>query len=493
MRRQILMLLDGPIVPVYALRLSEQLRNELDCSVTFQAIPHQTSKITGLPSHWKPDLLENSMETTIQSRTTEDSAPNLVIDFRSSPDHLINTCPVIRCDFFAHARSWEFPSLVHSIIESRPIIELQMILQAAGSHEEKCIQTAQIPVTLHQYRRSLNRILSESIRLILRSAMLVLTNSEQEVIQTEKTEPSSTNFTPFRIRISILKHQIKHRYRQFTSTDVWNIAKVELPIQHLALGQSNHIEKTSWMKEPTRGSFQADPFAILGKDKNDIVLFEYYTQGRGSIVISAENRLLLSGGHFSYPYTVEYEGAHYVLPENQISGRLVLHKLNSEISGIEKSYNLLDHFHAVDPSLVFFEKRWWLFCTDASDKGADIRLHVFYSESLTGPFFPHFKNPVKTDIRSARPAGHLFIHEGKLYRPAQDSSKSYGGSIRIHRIDTINPSDFSETCINTLEPQQFGNTYTAGIHTLSICGDHCYIDGKRTRRGLFSPFKTARK
>lgn len=490
MRRQILMLLDGPIVPVYALRLSEQLCNQIDCSVSFQTTPHQASPTTGFPRHWKPDLLEDVTETTSHSSTIEVSTPDLVIDFRSSPTRFNTNCPVIRCDFFEHARSWEFPALAHCIMEGSPLIQLHMLLQETGSLTEKKIHTAQIPVTLHHYRRSLNRILSESLRLISRSAKLVLTDYGHEGTPLEERDSTRTLIDPFRIRMSILIHLIKHRFRQFTSTDVWNIAKVEVPIQSIAFGQSVQVEKIRWMSEARRGSYQADPFAIRTKDNTDVVLYEHFNNGKGAIFISSENRPLLSGSHFSYPYTIEFEGEHYVLPENQCSGQLVLHKLNSALNGIKESFTLLDRFHAVDPSLIFFEKRWWLFCTDASDKGADIRLHIFHSENLTGPFVPHLKNPVKTDICSARPAGHLFIHQGKLYRPAQDSSKSYGGSIRIHHVGTLSPSDFSEVCINTLEPHQFGNTYTAGIHTLSICGDHCYVDGKRTRRGLYFPIRS---
>ncbi|MFM9056352.1 MAG: hypothetical protein ACKOQY_06640, partial [Bacteroidota bacterium] len=366
-----------------------------------------------------------------------------------------------------------------------------MILLAPGSRKKMLIHVAQVPVSLHHYRSSLDRILDEALRLISQSTKLILTDAARSGTPTVVVDSTRNPVGLFQLQLAILRHQLKHRYRQLTSTDVWNIAKVDAPVERLAFGLLSHSEKTKWMKESANGSFQADPFAFQTRDKQDVVFYEYLKNGSGSIFISPGNQSLLSGSHFSYPYTLESEGAHYILPENQRSGKLVLYKLNSELSGIEHAFVLLERFHAVDPSLIFFENRWWLFCTDASEKGADIRLHVFHSESLTGPFLSHPKNPVKTDICSARPAGHLFIHEGKLYRPAQDSSKRYGGSIRIHQVDTISPHDFSEVCINTLEPHQFGHRYPDGIHTLSICGDHCYIDGKRRRRGLFSPFKSA--
>ena len=38
--------------------------------------------------------------------------------------------------------------------------------------------------------------------------------------------------------------------------------------------------------------------------------------------------------------------------------------------------------------------------------------HVFHADSPFGPFTPHRRNPVKSDVRSARPAGKLFTWNG---------------------------------------------------------------------------------
>jgi len=131
---------------------------------------------------------------------------------------------------------------------------------------------------------------------------------------------------------------------------------------------------------------------------------------------------------------------------------------------------------AVDPTLVFYRDRWWLFFTER--KHSNTHLCLFHSPDLEGEFLPHRLNPVKTDVRSARPAGTPFIHEGILYRPAQDCSVTYGGRIAVNRVLKLTPDEFLEETVRHLEPPA-GSIYRQGIHTISKAGDFTLIDGKR--------------
>jgi hypothetical protein len=115
---------------------------------------------------------------------------------------------------------------------------------------------------------------------------------------------------------------------------------------------------------------------------------------------------------------------------------------------------------------------------DASRGGA-IDLHLWYARNLLGPYQPHECNPVKTDVRSTRPAGTPFVHEGRLYRPAQDGSRTYGGAVALCRIDRLSPTEFEETVVRVVRPNR-EDGYPQGLHTVSACGDCTLIDGKRT-------------
>jgi hypothetical protein len=150
---------------------------------------------------------------------------------------------------------------------------------------------------------------------------------------------------------------------------------------------------------------------------------------------------------------------------------------------------LLDGFAAVDPTIVEYAGRWWLFATDAA-RNADGHLHVWWGASARGPWTAHARNPVKCDVRSARPGGTPFCVDGVLYRPAQDCSEAYGGSLVVNRIDVLTPEAFGETTVARLEPDRTG-PYPMGIHTLSAVGETMLVDGKRYRFAL--PWKVKHK
>ena len=134
----------------------------------------------------------------------------------------------------------------------------------------------------------------------------------------------------------------------------------------------------------------------------------------------------------------------------------------------------------VDSTVFEHDNRWWLICTNAGD-GRDDKLLVWHADSLFGPWQPHALNPVKIDIRSARPAGTPFMHDGHLYRPAQDCSATYGGRIVINRVTRLTPTAFEEEAYRTIDPVADGQ-YNRGLHTLSRLGQtQTLVDGKRYR------------
>jgi hypothetical protein len=129
---------------------------------------------------------------------------------------------------------------------------------------------------------------------------------------------------------------------------------------------------------------------------------------------------------------------------------------------------------------------YWLFYT-RKDNGFDPDLHLFlsYSFSLDGPFLPHFRNPVKIDVRSARPAGQLFVHNGAIYRPAQNFAVTYGGSIVLNKITQLTIQDFQEEAVGELHSPH--PTFNKGMHTLSVLNESLVaIDFKRSISRLSS-------
>ena len=91
---------------------------------------------------------------------------------------------------------------------------------------------------------------------------------------------------------------------------------------------------------------------------------------------------------------------------------------------------------------------------------------------------------MKLDVRSARPAGTPFIHNGLLYRPARDCSVTYGGRVVINHVVKLDEHEFAEQPVKLVEPLT-DTKYNQGLHTISGINDFTLIDGKRYR---FNPF-----
>jgi hypothetical protein len=70
------------------------------------------------------------------------------------------------------------------------------------------------------------------------------------------------------------------------------------------------------------------------------------------------------------------------------------------------------------------------------------------------------------------------VHEGRLYRPAQDCSETYGGAIAINEVEVLTTDRFRERVARRVRPEP-GSRYPAGRHTLSAMGSQTLVDGKR--------------
>ena len=77
---------------------------------------------------------------------------------------------------------------------------------------------------------------------------------------------------------------------------------------------------------------------------------------------------------------------------------------------------------AADPTLFFWDGRWWIAFADARLGAAD-NLCLLHAATLRAAGGRTAGNPVKRDLGSSRPAGTPFVHDGQLYRPAQDCDR----------------------------------------------------------------------
>lgn len=250
---------------------------------------------------------------------------------------------------------------------------------------------------------------------------------------------------------------------------------------------------TQWLETPSLDGYLADPFAH--PERADEVLFEVFSNasGRGTLASAQlgpgmETRLApLALGldcHLSYPYAWREDGRVLCLPESGAARTTRIFELSGEDNQAREIARVCDGPAVADPSLFRHGGYYWIAYTD-TDIGLHDNLCLLYSERLEGPWRQHPGNPVKWDVRSSRPGGTPFLHDGILYRPAQNCAATYGAALAINRVITCTPAAFLEETVAMILPDPAG-PYPAGLHTLSVdaIGNRLLIDGKRYRLGL---------
>ena len=282
--------------------------------------------------------------------------------------------------------------------------------------------------------------------------------------------------------LKIFRNRILFHYRRLMQMEIWNVGMIEKPIHELALGGERlRDEDIRWLPEIRKAGYLADPFGYVAAGRLHVLAEDYsYRSGRAGIsevVFSTHpDGVVEADHHLSYPYVVEHEGEIYCLPESSQAPAITLYRKDKATGQFTPHRTLLVQPGAVDPTLISYHDRWWLFLT--TKEHSNTHLYLFYSRDFHGEFLPHRLNPVKIDVRSARPAGTPFSHEGALYRPAQDCSVTYGGRIAVNRVLKLTPDEFLEETVGYIEPPA-GSIYRKGIHTISKAGGYTLIDGKR--------------
>ena len=121
-------------------------------------------------------------------------------------------------------------------------------------------------------------------------------------------------------------------------------------------------------------------------------------------------------GHLSYPCLIEDGGVIYCLPENSSSGRVTLLRAERFPERFEPAAVLLENFAGVDCTPFRHDGRWWMLAMDHNDQDV-AKLFLFHADHLLGPWAPHRWNPVRCDLRNARPAGPPFRARGPAVPP----------------------------------------------------------------------------
>ncbi len=293
----------------------------------------------------------------------------------------------------------------------------------------------------------------------------------------------------------LLRRFVRHKVAALTSMEQWALAYVVDRGQSDAAAPLPPTLYRSTLLVPPKGSFWADPF-VVRRDGRYYVFFEEWLDSAGKAhiacieidekgIASAPRTVLDRDYHLSYPFTFEWQGTQYMIPETGDNRTVELWRAVEFPHRWELDRVLLKDIYAVDATLEEIDGRWWMFANVAPVEGASTwdELHLFHADSPLGPWTPHTHNPVKSDVRSARPAGRLIRVGGALYRPSQDCSVSYGHATVINRITRIDPEGYEEVEVTRAEAK-WRKDLTA-MHTINSAGGLTVVDARIKRSRFF--------
>ena len=233
----------------------------------------------------------------------------------------------------------------------------------------------------------------------------------------------------------------------------------------------------------------ADPFLFEHEGGHHLFCEEVPSGLKRGVISHTELRLdgtpadpptpvLQASYHLSYPFLFAHEGEVFMIPESSAARQVELHRAVAFPHTWERAAILLHDVSAVDATIFAHDGLLWLFaCVAAPAASAADELHVFWAEAPRGPWCPHARNPVVSDVRCARPAGAIQRWGARIVRPGQDCSRCYGGAISFREIDMLSPTAYAEHEIDRLEPGDLDDA--RATHTYAADGRFEAIDLRR--------------
>ncbi len=275
------------------------------------------------------------------------------------------------------------------------------------------------------------------------------------------------------------KHLNKKIARQSRETWAIGIYKGPSPVRLFLPEEILNPILTAKDVTDIKARFVADPFMIQNAT-GYYLFFEVLNDKRNTGEIAYafskdllqwqyRNVVLKERFHLSYPSVFFWENRYYMIPECNNSGGIQLYEALEfpeqwkHIATLIKSTGR--NSALVDPSIIHYQNRWYLFSYALKTKN----LHLFCSDTLTGPWKEHSKSPlVQGSPHYARPGGKVIETNASIYRYAQDETPHYGTRVWAFRITELTAETYSEEPVSDQPVLQPGHEWwnNAGMHTV---------------------------
>ncbi|MDX8289236.1 hypothetical protein SLL00_05505 [Metabacillus indicus] len=474
--------------------INELIKNQAELKLII--IPQKTQD-TGKNA---ADIRDTHREVPVQTIDCTDKiqAMNLdfILDFDGTHLHSFeNTCKYGVWTFLIgdaqlnqHIGFWE-------ITNNQPVTPVRMVM-ASEPDNITILKQGYFPTQKHSLSKNRDQIFSSIYTWpSIMSKALPMDDMSEKAADCSANYKAPDLFDWIKLNRRLFKNNIARLFNQLFCYEYWNVGLINLPIEKLLDEDEFSIR---WLGKH-RNVYYADPFGIEINGSIQVLMEELdYREVKGYISemniedvsepkVNVNSSILRLPSHMSYPYLLNDNGRLLCIPETSEEKKTMIYSFDSKTNRWNMESVIMSDFSAVDSTVIRYENKWWLFCTRGDEKtqSHNSELHIYYSDDLFGKWKPHRQNPVKIDIRSARPAGTPFVSEGILYRPSQDCSQTYGGRIVLNKITKLSESHFDEETISSVDPRK-NDLYKDGVHTLSaVNAEWTLIDGKRFDYSFF--------
>jgi hypothetical protein len=388
----------------------------------------------------------------------------------------------------------EAPVGFSEVLTQHPFVVQCLRAHVAGSSKPVTVYQHHGPTDLRSIRLCRNNLLLKSVPFVSRALARLQQTGSLDAFGDEEPcggeDPLGTAPSSLAVLTALTSHVYRFAHDRFTDIryfEQWVMAYkygvgTDLPDRRFAGYQ--------WVFPPKDRSW-ADPFPVQFQGQ-DWVFFEEvpFSSNRGRLAVAGvgpnglteEPKVILEREyHLSYPFVFRWQGDWYLIPETQEANRIDVYKFDAFPYQVSFHKTLMENVRAVDTTLLEADGRWWMFVgiTPPGTLNVD-ELFLFYADSPFGAWIPHRSNPIRSDIRCARPAGRVFERDGKYYRPGQDCSHRYGYAVRLYEIKVLTPSDYVEEEVGVMAPD--GSPGMLATHTINTAGSLSVIDAKMRRR-----------
>ncbi len=215
---------------------------------------------------------------------------------------------------------------------------------------------------------------------------------------------------------------------------------------------------------PPKEVFWADPFLVEKGDQQFLFFEELpFATDKGHLSVAEVDKkgnlseavkILDLPYHLSYPFIFNFEDRFYMIPESYEAKNIQVFEAKSFPYKWEHKMDLMTDVMAFDTTLFFYKDKWWMFTAIAEEgSGHNDELFLFFADTpFTEHWTSHPQNPIVSDVRKARPAGNIYIENGKIIRPSQDCSQKYGYGFHLNEIEVLTEKEYKERSILHVRP-----------------------------------------